>query len=64
MFGKRPLGSPSRTWEDSIRMDLREMGREALDWIQLVQISFYWRILVNAVMNLQLPQKERNSLTS
>jgi hypothetical protein len=24
--GKRPLGRPRRRWEDSIRMDLREMG--------------------------------------
>jgi hypothetical protein len=24
--GKRPLGGPSRRWEDNIKMDLREMG--------------------------------------
>jgi hypothetical protein len=24
--GKRPLGRPSRRWEDGIRMDLREMA--------------------------------------
>ena len=24
--GKRPLGRPRRTWEDNIRMDLREVG--------------------------------------
>jgi hypothetical protein len=24
--GKRPLGRPSRRWEDGIRMDLREIG--------------------------------------
>jgi hypothetical protein len=29
---KRPLGRPRRRWED-IRMDLREMGCEVVDWI-------------------------------
>jgi hypothetical protein len=24
--GRRPLGRPRRTWEDNIKMDLREMG--------------------------------------
>jgi hypothetical protein len=24
--GKRPLGSPKRTWEDNIKMDLKEVG--------------------------------------
>jgi hypothetical protein len=24
--GKRPLGRPKRSWEDNIKMDLREIG--------------------------------------
>ena len=24
--GKKPLGSPSRRWEDNIRVDLKEIG--------------------------------------
>ena len=24
--GKRPLGRPRRSWEDNIRLDLKEMG--------------------------------------
>jgi hypothetical protein len=24
--GRRPLGRPRRTWEDNIKMDLREVG--------------------------------------
>jgi hypothetical protein len=24
--GKRPLGRPSRTWEDNIKMDIQEVG--------------------------------------
>jgi hypothetical protein len=31
--GKRPLGRPSRRWEDGIRMDLREIGLGGVDWI-------------------------------
>jgi hypothetical protein len=28
---KRSLGRPRRRWEDTIKMDLKEMGREAVD---------------------------------
>jgi hypothetical protein len=31
--GKRRLGIPASSWDDNIRIDLREIGREALDWI-------------------------------
>jgi hypothetical protein len=34
---KRPLGIPRRRWEDGIRMDLREIGWENVEWIQLAQ---------------------------
>jgi hypothetical protein len=33
--GARPLGRPRRSWEDNIRMDLREEGWEILDWVHL-----------------------------
>ncbi|KAJ4439031.1 hypothetical protein ANN_14987 [Periplaneta americana] len=33
--GKRPLGRPRRRWEDNIKMNLREMGYDDLDWINL-----------------------------
>jgi hypothetical protein len=29
--GKRPLGRPRRRWEDSIKMDLREIGWGGMD---------------------------------
>jgi hypothetical protein len=29
--GKRPLGRPSRRWENNIRMDLRETAWEDVD---------------------------------
>jgi hypothetical protein len=35
--GKRPLGRPRCRWEDSIRMDLREIGWGVVDWMNLIQ---------------------------
>jgi hypothetical protein len=35
--GKRPLGRPRRRWEDNIRVDLREIGWEVVDWMHLDQ---------------------------
>jgi hypothetical protein len=34
--GKRPLGRPRRGWEDTT-MVLGEIGRNGMDWINLVQ---------------------------
>jgi hypothetical protein len=33
-------------------MNLRDMGWDDMDWIDLVQIMDQWRALVNMVMNL------------
>jgi hypothetical protein len=33
--GKRPLGRPRHRWEDNIKMDLREIGIDGANWIQL-----------------------------
>jgi hypothetical protein len=35
--GKRPLGIPRRRWEDNIKLDLREIGIDGTNWIQLAQ---------------------------
>jgi hypothetical protein len=52
--GKRPLGRPKRRWEDWIRMDLREISRGSVDWIQLAQDRDRWWAVVNTVMNLRV----------
>jgi len=54
--GKRPLGRPMRSWEDSIKMDLQEVGCGGMDWISLAQDSDRWRALMNAVVTLRVPQ--------
>jgi hypothetical protein len=53
--GKRPLGIPRRRWVDNIKMDLREIGWNGMDWIDFAQDSDQLRALVNAVMNLRVP---------
>jgi hypothetical protein len=52
---KRPLGRPRRRWEDNIKMDLREIGIDGANWIQLAQDRVQWRACVNTVLNLRVP---------
>jgi hypothetical protein len=35
--GKRPLERPRRRWLDNIKMDLREIGWNGVDWIDMAQ---------------------------
>jgi hypothetical protein len=35
--GKRALGRPRRRWVDSIKIDLREVGWDVINWIDLAQ---------------------------
>jgi hypothetical protein len=60
--GRRLLGRPRHRWEDNIKMDL-EVGR-GMDWIELAQDRDRWQALVNAVMNLRVPQNAGNFLPS
>jgi len=53
--GKRPLGIFRRRWEDSIKMDLQEVGCGSMDWIELAQVRDRWQALVKVVMNLSIP---------
>ena len=53
--GKRPLGRHRRRWENNIKMDLQEMGRGGMDWIELAQDRDRWRAFVTAVMNFRVP---------
>ena len=61
--GKRPLGRHRRRWGNNIKMDLQEVGCGGMDWIELSQDRGTWRALVNAVMNLRVPQNVKNFLT-
>jgi hypothetical protein len=53
--GNRPLGRPRCKWVDNIEIDLREIGLDGVDWIDLAQDRDQWRALVNTVINLRVP---------
>jgi len=53
--GRRPLGRPRLRWEDNMRMDLREVGCECVDWMELAPDRDRWRAIVSAVMKLRVP---------
>ena len=53
--GMRPLGRLRCRWEDNIRMDLEELGINAGNLVDSAQDRNYWRALVNAALNLQVP---------
>jgi hypothetical protein len=44
---RRPLGRPRRRWEDNIRMDLKEIEWEVVNFIQLAQGRDYVQDVVN-----------------
>jgi hypothetical protein len=52
---KRPILRPKRRCENDIKVGLKEIGCEGVDW---------WRTLVNTVMNLPVPMGAGNLLTS
>jgi hypothetical protein len=49
--GKRPLERSRCRWVDNIKIDLREIGWDSMDWIELAQDKDQWRALVNTVLN-------------
>jgi hypothetical protein len=53
--GKRPLERPRHRWEESIKIDFREIGIDGANWIRLAQYRVQWRAFVNTIMNLQVP---------
>jgi hypothetical protein len=55
--GKRPLGRPRRRWEDSIKMDLQEVGGGCGDWMERAGTCEYGNRLSGSI-------NEGNFLTS
>jgi hypothetical protein len=62
--GKRPLGRPRRRWEDNIKLDLREIGIDGANWIQLARDRVQWRAFMNTVMNLRVHKERKIFLMS
>jgi hypothetical protein len=53
--GKRPMGRSTCRLEDDIKMDLKEVGCGAMDWIGVAQDRDRCQAFVNAVTNLRVP---------
>jgi len=53
--GKVPFERSRRRWDDNIKMDLRDVVRGGIDWIDLAQDRDRWRALVSTLMNLRVP---------
>jgi len=51
---KRPQGRPRCRWEANIKLDLQEMGRDVMDWIDLAQ---------DRVINFCTPYNAGNFMT-
>jgi hypothetical protein len=43
--GKARLGRPRRRWVDNIKIDLREIGWDGMDWIHLAEVRDQWMAL-------------------
>jgi hypothetical protein len=52
---KRPQGRPRRRWLNNIKIDLRGIVWDGMDWIDLAQNRDQWRALFNTLMNFRLP---------
>jgi hypothetical protein len=52
---KRPLRRPRHRWEDSVRVDLGEIGWEGVYWMHVAQDRGQWCASVNTVMNHWVP---------
>jgi hypothetical protein len=53
--GKRQLRRRSQRDEVNIRLDLREVVWEDVNWFHVAQDRDQWRAVVNTVMNRQFP---------
>jgi hypothetical protein len=42
-------------WVDNIKLDLRDIGSDSRDWIDLAEDRDHWKALVNTVMNRRVP---------
>ena len=53
--GKGTIGRPRHRWENTIRMDLKELCINTWNWVDSTQDRDYWRALVNAALYIRIP---------
>jgi hypothetical protein len=60
--GMRPLGRRRCTWEDNIKIDLKGMRWEGVDWVHLVRCRGQWQAFASMELNLRVLQNVENLL--
>jgi hypothetical protein len=61
---KKPQERPRHRWVDNIKMDLRDIAWDGVDWINMAQDMDKWRVFVNTVLNLRVPYNAGKFLRS
>jgi len=51
-MGKPELGKPMPLWEDNVKIGLKTIGWEIVDYIYLAEDIEKWKAVVNVVMNI------------
>jgi hypothetical protein len=59
-----PLGRPRSRWDNSSKMNCKKVEWEEWTGLPWLRIMDRWWALVNAAMNLRIPQTAGNFLTS
>jgi hypothetical protein len=53
--GNRPLGRHRYRWKDTIKVVLKDLDWDGMEWIYLAHDRDNWWAVVNAVMKLGVP---------
>jgi hypothetical protein len=53
--GRKPVGRQICGWAENIKIDLKEIECDVVDWLNLAQDRDQWRVLMNMMMNLRVP---------
>jgi hypothetical protein len=60
---KRRLEGYRHRWEDNIKMNIKEVGRENLDYIPLTQHKVQMQAVVKTAMNFRVLVKENHTIS-
>ena len=60
----KTCGRSRHRWKDGTKVNLEGLGWEVMDWIHLAHGGYDWRVLMNTIMNLQIPLNSMYCLLS